>query len=75
MMFFLKNNAQRTNYKQSLKRLFSKITKQIGMPLINAKALQACPDANTNDRPTHGKEAATELWEENMKHSDFFHIL
>lgn len=40
-----------------------------------SRSLQACHDANTDDRPTHCKEAATELWEENMKHSHFFHIL
>lgn len=36
---------------------------------------QACHNADINDKSTHGKEAATELWEENMKHNDFFHIL
>lgn len=41
--------------------------------MIMLKPLSA--DASINDRPAHGKEATTELWEENTKHSDFFHIL
>lgn len=38
-------------------------------------SLQACHDANVNDRPTHGMEAATEPWEENKQHSGVFRIL